>query len=565
MFKNGKYDNLWVTADFETTTEKFYNEFGYSQVWLWAISSSEGKTIAIGEDIKSFIKYCTNNLKNYTIYFHNLKFDGSYILSYLLEQGVPYKEKITSRDNACFNALIGDMGEYYQITYHPRSEVTYYFKDSLKLLPFKIAKIAKDFNLPILKLDIDYDDYSVNEKTKEYIKHDVEIAALALKQIKALGMTQMTTASCAYNLYSQTNAFMYDYFPTLDTEWLEKYRGAYRGGRSQVNPLYKNRIIDNVRRFDINSMYPHIMRNLELPVGNPIKQDKPNLRNFELYEVDIQFKLKEGHLPTLLKKNVVFGDSSYYIETDGIERICISSIDYEILQRHYDIQVIVFLEIWGFRTMKGLFNAYIDKWYEIKKTHKGAWRVVAKLMLNSLYGKFGSRCLGRGKIPVLNEFGVLAHEYTEEKPMKRYYLPVAIAIVSHAHMLIDNAIIDTGFNNFVYCDTDSVHTLGTLKPDMIDNEELGKFKLEGIEKRSRYVRQKTYVYSEEIDGRIDYTITCAGMTDDIKKYAIDKYKDGIFDVFTEGFRVENMKLVPTMVKGGIILTNTSFEIKVRSE
>ena len=28
MFKNGKYDNLWVTADFETTTEKFYNEFG---------------------------------------------------------------------------------------------------------------------------------------------------------------------------------------------------------------------------------------------------------------------------------------------------------------------------------------------------------------------------------------------------------------------------------------------------------------------------------------------------------------------------------------------------------
>ena len=149
--------------------------------------------------------------------------------------------------------------------------------------------------------------------------------------------------------------------------------------------------------------------------------------------------------------------------------------------------------------------------------------------------------------------------------MKRYYLPVAIAIVSHAHKLIDDAIISTGIGNFVYCDTDSVHTLGEIGEEMVDQVELGKFKLEGTELKSRYVRQKTYVYTELENDELIYTITCAGMTDEIKNWCIETYKDGIFDVFTEGFKVSDMKLMPTMVKGGIILTKTSFEIRVRGE
>ena len=563
MIKNGKYDDNWVVADFETTTEDFYLKYNYSKVWLWAIANNQGKTIKIGVDIESFIKYCVDNLNNYIIYFHNLKFDGSYILSYLLSKKVPFKEKIMSKDNKCFNTVIGDMGQYYQITYHPRQKITFNFQDSLKLLPFKVSEIAKSFNLPMLKLSIDYDNNSVNEHTIEYIKHDVEIVALALKEIKALGMKKMTTASCAYDLYSKTNQFMYDYFPMLDVEFLEKWRLAYRGGRSQVNPRYKDVILHGVKRYDINSMYPYIMHDLPLPIGKPIKQDSIGQHKFELYEVETQFHLKEGHLPSLLRKDSVFGESSYYIETDGIERICISNIDYEILKRHYDIDCIVFLEIYGFKTTVGLFNNYIDYWYEIKKKNKGAKRIVAKLMLNSLYGKFGSRCIGKSKIPILNDYNVLTHKLSEEQEMRHYYLPVAIAIVSYAHLLIDNAIVNTGVGYFVYCDTDSVHTLGSLDDELIDPVKLGKFKLEGTEETCRYVRQKTYVYREQIDNDYEYNIVCAGMNEEIKRYTIDTYKEDVFNVFTEGFKINNMKLMPTMVKGGIILTKTSFEIRVR--
>ena len=551
----------WVTADFETTTEKFYLENGYTKVWLWAISNNEGHMIAYGEDIDSFMSYCTNNLNGYIIYFHNLKFDGSYILSYLLEHQVEYKDKIASRDKKCYNTLISNEGQYYQITYHPYAQNTFSFQDSLKLLPFKVAKIAEDFNLPIKKGIIDYDNYIVNEETLSYIQNDVEIVALALKEIKALGMNSMTTASCAYNNFSAIFPFMSSYFPELDTEYLEKYRLAYRGGRSQVNPLYEGKILYNVRRYDINSMYPYIMSELPLPVGKPIKINTIGQYEFELYEIDVKFKLKEGHLPCLLKKNVMFGDGSYYIESDGLERICISNIDYELLLRHYDIEIIIFVEKWGFRTQKGIFKRYVDYWYDIKSKNKGAKRMVAKLMLNSLYGKFGSRCMGKSKIPFLDELGILSMKSTEEMPMKKYYLPVAIAIVSHAHMLIDNGIRATGVSNFVYCDTDSIHTLGLLPDDLVDNKKLGKFKLEGEELKSRYIRQKTYVYCELEDNEITYTITCAGMDDNTKAYALDTYGDKIFDVFEKGFKVDGFKLMPQMVRGGTVLVRTSFEVR----
>lgn len=559
--KYNKNKDLWVTADFETTTEKFYLEHGFTKVWLWAVSSSEGHMLEWGETIESFMSYCINNLNNYTIYFHNLKFDGSYILSYLLEQQVEYKDKISSRDNKCYNTLISEEGQYYQITYHPHAQCTFKFQDSLKLLPFKVKKIAEDFNLPIKKGIIDYDNYVVNEETISYIQNDVEIVALALKEIKALGMEEMTTASCAYHNFSATFPFMSSYFPQLDVEFLEKYRLAYRGGRSQVNPIYEGKVLYNVNRFDINSMYPHVMRNMELPVGKPIKCTTRGNYKFELYEIDIIFKLKEGHLPCLLRKNVMFGEGSYYIQSDGLERLCISNIDYELLERHYDIDVVQFLEIWGFRTTTNIFKSYIDYWYDIKSRNKGAKRMVAKLMLNSLYGKFGSRCIGKSKIPYLDEDGVLCMKTTEEQEMKKYYLPIAIAIVSHAHKLIDDGIMATTVDKFVYCDTDSIHTLGSLPSDVIDNKELGKFKLEGSELKSKYIRQKTYVYCELDGDEILYNITCAGMDDSTKAYALDTYGDKIFDVFEKGFKVDGFKLMPQMVKGGTILIKTSFEVR----
>ena len=548
----------WYVADFETTSYKYYLEHGYTKVWLWAICNQDAEIYERGSTIDEFITTC-RKLSGKTIYFHNLKFDGSFIIDFLIRQGYQYYDNLADCEKG-FTTLIGEMGEFYSIEIKYSKGRTVHFVDSLKLLPFSVEKIAKDFHLPILKEKIDYEDYEITPEKIVYIDHDVGIIAMALSQIKAEGMTKMTTAACAYNEYTSMKGegFLVKAFPTLSDEFLEEWRLAYRGGRSQVNPIYQNKILTGVKRFDINSMYPHIMRNMQLPYGNPIKCDKRGNYNFELYHIKVMFMLKDYHLPSLLKKASLFAtEDSYYIDSDGIEEIWISNIDYELLERNYDIEYVEFIDIYGFLTSNLMFFDYIDKWYERKNMDFGAKKIVDKFMLNCLYGKYGSKHKGYHKIPVLDEeTNTVKYVNSPEEDMKKYYLPIAIAVTSYAHKLIDDAIHITGIENFVYCDTDSIHTLGELPKGMVDNKQLGKFKLEAIETKSKYVRQKCYLTTE--NGEIN--ITCAGMTKRMKEFAIKTYGDNLYYMFEKGFEMTG-KLLPKRVPGGSVLYETTFKIK----
>lgn len=552
----------WFVADFETKNEDFYNEYGYTEVWLYAISNPQGEIVNYGENIEQFLDYCCKELNNCVVYFHNLRFDGSFILSYIINHKYKYLDKIEYNSGKSYSTLISEEGQFYSIKVHFKRGVTVDFNDSLKIIPFPVKTIAKAFNLPMEKEKIDYGNYVVNEDTLRYVFNDVRIVALALHQLKENGFVGMTAASSAYKWYMSTMTGTDVLFPDLPEDMLIEWRDAYRGGRSQVNPMWAGQVLKGVSRYDVNSMYPSIMRNCWLPIGVPKKIDKRNTYRFEMYKVSIMFTLKEGHLPTLLKKNVMFAQQSYYTDTDGIETLYISSIDYELVERHYNIEYVNFEEMWGFNTSNELFREYIDYWYDIKSKNTGAMKQLAKLMLNSLYGKFGSNPLGKNKIPTLDEEGALKFKTTEEQPRKKYYLFIAIAIVSYAHKLIDDAIVNTGIENFVYCDTDSVHTLGSLDEHLIDQKKLGLFKLEAVETKSKYVRQKTYVYSQkEEDGQEHIYITCAGMNDASKIYALNTFGDDIFDEFKPGFTVEGYKLMPKQVPGGVVLVKSKFMIK----
>lgn len=548
----------WYVADFETTGAAYYEKYGITKVWLYSICDNEANIVNDGDSIEKFMTF-VQGLSGKIIYFHNLKFDGSFIIDYLLRNGYKYYDDLDERTIG-FSTLIGDMGQFYSLTVKFSSKCQVKFYDSLKLLPFSVRKIAEDFKLPILKEKIDYDDYIIDDERLSYVHHDVQIPAMALSIIKQEGMNKMTTASCAYNQYvtNKSKSFLSQAFPILDTDFLTEWRLAYRGGRSQVNPYYRGKIVHNVKRYDVNSMYPSVMMNCLLPYGEPIECKEIRTYDFELYDIDICFSLKKNHLPSLLKKSfkLINTCDTYYIDSEGTINLHISSIDFQLLEENYDISYLVFNKIYGFLTSKILFTDYVNKWYSKKCIDKGAPRIVDKLMLNSLYGKFGSNCKSKHKIPSMNDDSVVSYDDSEEEDMKKYYLPVAIAITSYAHKILDEAIRDTGIENFVYCDTDSVHTLGSLNPSRVDNKELGKFKIEATEHTAKYVRQKCYVVDDDVGG---LTITCAGMPEELKQKALSTYGNDIFKVFKEGFYMEG-KLMPKHVKGGTILYATSFKI-----
>lgn len=556
----------WYVADFETTGKRFYEEHGYVKVWLYAVSDSEGNIVNYGENIEDFLQWCSKN-HGALIYFHNLKFDGTFIISYLLYNGFAHKEELFSHDTKGFSTLIGDMGEYYQIkiNFSANKQVTIY--DSLKLIPLSVREIAKAFKLPMEKGKIDYQDYTINDKTLDYVFRDVKIVAMAIKFFRDKGYTRMTIGSNSYHSFMDNVAGAKILFPRLGKEFINTWRMAYRGGRSQVNPIYANKIVKNVRRYDLNSMYPSIMAQRYLPYGDPIPCKTRGKYRFELYHIEAHFSLKPGHLPTLLQTATMFTKSgdTYYTNTEGVIDLYVSNLDWELVERHYDIHYVKFIEILGFRTIKGPFESWVLDMYEKKSNSEGGLRLVYKLLLNSLYGKFGSKCEGINKIPVLDDEGVMSFVNSELHDMPQYYLPMAIAIVSWAHVIIDDAIMQVGYPNFIYCDTDSVHTFAELPAEMVDNKELGKFKLEGIESISKYVRQKTYIYKEDES----WNITCAGMPISIKEYLTRTYGDKTIDIFDLGLHIDidtpgitenDLKLMPKKVRGGTLLTPVPFSL-----
>ena len=223
-------------GDFETATWLKDETW----VWAWAVAEIGNEdNIKIDNNISSFFDFCQKE-NNPIIYFHNLKFDGAFIVSYLLENGfTPIKDK-KERADKTFTSLISDMGIWYslEIYFHVEKKrvkkVTIY--DSLKIIPMPVVDIPKSFGIEEHKLEIDYNKprekgHILTEEEKEYIKNDVVIVAKALKMLFDEKLKKMTTGSNALHNFKEmiTKERFKHYFPELTPEADSDIRKAYKG------------------------------------------------------------------------------------------------------------------------------------------------------------------------------------------------------------------------------------------------------------------------------------------------------------------------------------------------
>ena len=191
----------------------------------------------------SFIDFC-KKCNNPIMYFHNEKFDGEFILYWLLTHDFKYVKDKKDVEDKTFTCLISDMGVFYSIEVYFKKgnkkvkKVTFY--DSLKIIPFSVEEIAKSFNMEISKLKIDYDKprekgHILTKEEEDYIKNDVLIVAKALKVIFNEGLTKMTRASNALADYKKImgRSKFEHYFPRLDSVTDKDIRKSYRGGRAR--------------------------------------------------------------------------------------------------------------------------------------------------------------------------------------------------------------------------------------------------------------------------------------------------------------------------------------------
>lgn len=575
-------------ADFETTTRK-----EDCRVWAYATCEIGNEdNVSIGTTIDDFMRWCSKSNENYKVYFHNLKFDGSFILYWLFKNGYEFVSEKKDRKSNTFTTLISDKGLWYsiEVIFHKKgrnvNKVT--FLDSLKLIPLSVDQIAKSFNMSISKLEIDYTAHDflpvgapVTEDEKEYVTHDVKIVARALDYFFKQGLDKMTIGSCALNEYKKllSKKLFKRYFPLVKSSYHNDLKQSYRGGFTYLNPKFAGKIVKEGVVLDVNSLYPYVMYDKYLPYGTPIffkgQYKKDLIYPLFTQMLKCQFELKPGKIPTVqIKYGGMYRSNDYLTESKGEVVLCLNSVDLDLFFEQYEVYNVEYLSGWKFRATKGLFDKYIEKWstnkIEAKKRGDHGMYLISKLFLNSLYGKFGTDNKAISRKPVLGEDGIIHYEDLPEEEKDGIYIAMASFITSYAReKTIKSAQkIQDDYNagksdiQFIYADTDSLHCLSPsqkLPSGLdIDDTKLGAWKFESKFKRGKYLRQKCYIEDSTEDVNNDEAeyklkITVAGMP-------ISCYEFVNFRNFKLGASYKGKKL-PLNVEGGVVLSDVDFTIK----
>lgn len=573
-------------ADFETTTIK-----EDCRVWAYAVCEvGNSDNIVIGTTIDDFMKWCESQKENVKVFFHNLKFDGQFIIHWLFKKGFTHVEQ-KDRASGTFTTLISDKGLYYSIEViyklKGKSVKKITFQDSLKLVPLSVDAIAKAFKLPVGKLSIDYKAHDnlpigspLSPDEEEYIKQDVKIVAHAIEYFYSQGLNKMTIGSCAMDEYKKLvhKRNFTRWFPT--PQYDEDVRQSYKGGFTYLNPEFAGKTIGNGVVLDVNSLYPSVMYYNYLPFGTPIFY-QGEYKEDEVYPLYVQmlrcqFELKKGKIPTIqIKHSMFFRGNEYLTSSDDEEVVlCLTSVDLKMFLEHYDVYNLEYLSGWKFKATQGLFTDYIDKWsgnkIQAKKEGNHGLYLISKLFLNSLYGKFGAGTKVKSKIPYLAEDDTVHYYDAEPEEKNGIYIAMASFItayarektISSAQTIMDNYNSGKSKIQFVYADTDSLHC---VSPDFelpegleIDDTKLGAWKYEGKFIKGKYLRQKCYIeqITEDIESdnpEYELKVTVAGMPKQC-------HSQVTFRNFKIGASYTG-KVQPKIVPGGCVLNEVEFTIK----
>ena len=363
-------------ADFETTTD--VND---CRVWAFSLCNiADHNIFHYGTSIDEFFDFILlHDSENLKIWYHNLKFDGFYLISYLMSHGYAWIEEPKQRRDNTFSTLITDRGQYYSITVyfkvkgHHTHKVTFY--DSLKIFPnFSVERVAEGFKLPIKKLEIDYRKYrpvgyQLDQQEIDYIRNDVEIMARALKIMFEQGHTKMTIASDAMSDYKKRIQGFRKKFPLLPPEVDADIRKSYRGGFTWVNDIWKEKMVGKGITLDVNSLYPSCMVSPNLlPFGEPIyfegKYKSDSVYPLYVQSLTCAFKVKPGKIPSVqLRNNLSFLPNEYVKSSKGaIVSLVLTKPDLELFFEQYDVVDVTYHGGWKFMAAAGLFDDYVYHW-----------------------------------------------------------------------------------------------------------------------------------------------------------------------------------------------------------
>jgi len=398
------------------------------------------------------------------------------------------------------------------------------FIDTSNIGVRSVAALGQDMGYE--KGNVNFDNVD-HETLLEYCIRDVEIIGqFTTEYIKFLrehnlGNFKLTLASQSLQAYrtrfNNNDIYIHMWYDALVLE-----RDAYYGGRTECFIL--GDIQDDAFYYlDVNSMYPYVMKNMELPTKLYKRINYPTIEDLIEYDdyyliADVTLNTEDNVYPLRLtndkdaynylnnpSKNSPYpqGKHRRLIFPTGRFRTTLHDVEIKHALDNDDIIKIHRLVVYE----RGKpFKDYVEFFYKLKREYteqqNKSWRLVSKLFLNSLYGKFGQLLSHRENLETDNDYKVLRETHynaeTEEhyailfwygKAIREYKRgetafsspAIAGAITAYARYVLYMFIEQAGKENVYYTDTDSIMTnavgYNNLK-NTLDDYELGKLSLE---------------------------------------------------------------------------------------
>lgn len=390
------------------------------------------------------------------------------------------------------------------------------FIDTLNIWRMSLAAIGKSIGLPKLEMPDGWEDEKLGD---EYCQRDVEIIMNATIQwfdfIREhdLGGFAPTLASQAVRAYR--HRFMKHKILIDDNDdALSMAREAYHGGRTEC--FYIGETTTPLYQLDVNSMYPDIMARCLMPTI--LIGVYRRVKHLELHKLlkthaciaEVTIKTNEPVYSQYTGGKLIFPVGTFDVVLSTPELL------YALEHGH-----VVSIDKVAIYQQEIIFKEYVDYLYKIRQQYKSEGNDsssnMAKIMMNSLYGKFGQR--GRvyetieqndskaistwteidadtKQVIKYRQFAGMVQELIEEPESRDSHPAIAAHVTAYARIQMWNIYKQAGVCNCYYSDTDCVvvNKKGYDNLNNLINEtQLGMLKLE-----------QTIAYAH-IRGAKDYT------------------------------------------------------------
>ena len=420
-------------------------------------------------------------------------------------------------------------------------------KDSILLLPVSLAKLSKQFNLEVGKLiqpvyvGQDYpeykdtnlthfnkeilkiDDFDIwKEKVAEYCVQDCVALYDVLVKFRDLIIEKFgldinkypTTPSLAFAIYR----FKYleeNTIPITSGKVYDFIRKSYTGGSTEMYiPNARNK---DIFCYDVNSLYPAVMAENKFPVGKMYQfEGDPTILNDTYWIGDAKVSTKSDLYQPYLQIHHKTSNGYRTVAANGKFNMIIHAPEYENALKDYKINV---SKGYLFESQSNIFKKYVDEMYDLRQQYSKAdpMNLVAKLLLNSLYGRFGMQ-------PLFHSNAFLNYEELQEKANKfeihnimeisdnlffvsyiseedkdldeslprsnNISVSIASAVTAYARIYMSKFKNNPDFNLY-YTDTDSIFVDKPISDENVSSD-LGNMKLEYIFKKSIFLSPKVY-------------------------------------------------------------------------